>query len=85
LLGRACSQGQFFRSRELGEFGATLMLAGNIPGRTETIPIAIYFAVEAMRCLCATWCLITLNFADAVADLTGRTLQSPERVRWARR
>ncbi|MGH9756512.1 MAG: molybdate ABC transporter permease subunit, partial [Candidatus Acidiferrales bacterium] len=29
------------------EFGATLMLAGNIPGRTETIPIAIYFAVEA--------------------------------------
>lgn len=34
-------------ARALGEFGATLMLAGNIPGRTETIPIAIYFAVEA--------------------------------------
>lgn len=33
--------------RGLGEFGATLMLAGNIPGRTETIPIAIYFRVEA--------------------------------------
>ncbi|HKF51887.1 MAG TPA: hypothetical protein VKB26_06215, partial [Candidatus Acidoferrales bacterium] len=29
------------------EFGATLMLAGSIPGKTETIPIAIYFAVEA--------------------------------------
>jgi molybdate transport system permease protein len=33
-------------ARSLGEFGATLMLAGNIPGRTATIPIAIYFAVE---------------------------------------
>ena len=34
-------------ARALGEFGATLMLAGNIPGKTATIPIAIYFAVEA--------------------------------------
>lgn len=33
-------------SRALGEFGATLMIAGNIPGRTQTIPIAIYFASE---------------------------------------
>ncbi len=34
-------------ARALGEFGATLMLAGNIPGRTQTLPMAIYFAVEA--------------------------------------
>jgi len=34
-------------ARGLGEFGATLMLAGNIPGQTQTIPMAIYFAVEA--------------------------------------
>ena len=34
-------------ARSLGEFGATLMLAGNIPGITQTIPIAIYVAVEA--------------------------------------
>lgn len=33
-------------ARALGEFGATLMLAGNIPGRTQTIPLAIYSAVE---------------------------------------
>lgn len=32
-------------ARALGEFGATLMVAGSIPGKTETIPIAIYFAV----------------------------------------
>lgn len=33
-------------ARALGEFGATIMLAGNIPGKTQTIPLAIYFAVE---------------------------------------
>ncbi|HZS34644.1 MAG TPA: molybdate ABC transporter permease subunit [Methylomirabilota bacterium] len=33
-------------ARALGEFGATLMLAGNIPGRTTTVPLAIYTAVS---------------------------------------
>ena len=33
-------------ARCLGEFGATLMLAGNIPGQTTTIPVAIYFAIH---------------------------------------
>ena len=33
-------------ARSLGEFGATLMLAGNIPGRTQTMPLAIFSAVE---------------------------------------
>jgi molybdate transport system permease protein len=53
-------------ARALGEFGATLMLAGNIPGKTETIPIAIYFAVEAgdMR-TSALWCVL-----DAGISLT---------------
>lgn len=34
-------------ARSLGEFGATLMLAGNIPGKTATIPVAIYFEIQA--------------------------------------
>lgn len=34
-------------ARALGEFGATLMVAGNIPGQTQTVPLAIYFAVDA--------------------------------------
>jgi len=33
-------------ARALGEFGATLMLAGNIPGVTTTVPLAIYTAVQ---------------------------------------
>lgn len=33
-------------ARALGEFGATIMVAGNIPGKTQTLPLAIYFAAE---------------------------------------
>lgn len=33
-------------ARAIGEFGATLMLAGNIPGKTQTMPLAIFFAAE---------------------------------------
>jgi molybdate transport system permease protein len=36
-------------ARAFGEFGATLMIAGNIPGRTQTLPLAIYDAVQAGR------------------------------------
>jgi molybdate transport system permease protein len=34
-------------ARALGEFGATLMVAGNLPGRTQTLSVAIYEAVQA--------------------------------------
>lgn len=34
-------------ARGLGEFGATLMLAGNIPGRTQTMPLAIYTSLQS--------------------------------------
>lgn len=36
-------------ARALGEFGATLMIAGSIPGRTQTLSIAVYEAVQAGR------------------------------------
>lgn len=34
-------------ARALGEFGATLMFAGSIPGKTQTIPTAIYLAIDS--------------------------------------
>ena len=34
-------------ARAMGEFGATLMLAGNLPGRTQTLSMAVYDAVQA--------------------------------------
>lgn len=75
-------------ARALGEFGATLMLAGSIPGRTETIPIAIYFAVEADDLHQAVlWSLIDVFISlTMVAGMYYWThLQSPSRARWARR
>jgi molybdate transport system permease protein len=73
-------------ARALGEFGATLMLAGNIPGRTATIPIAIYFAVEAddMRSAVA-WC--AADVVISLALLSGLYYWTHARgpARWARR
>jgi molybdate transport system permease protein len=34
-------------ARALGEFGATMMFAGNLPGKTQTLPLAIYTAMES--------------------------------------
>jgi molybdate transport system permease protein len=36
-------------ARALGDFGTTVMVAGNIPGRTQTMPIAVYDAVQAFE------------------------------------
>lgn len=47
-------------ARGLGEFGATLMLAGYIPGKTDTIPMAIYFAVEAGQMEKATFWVVII-------------------------
>ncbi|MHB8527601.1 MAG: molybdate ABC transporter permease subunit, partial [Candidatus Acidiferrales bacterium] len=75
-------------ARALGEFGATLMLAGSIPGRTQTIPIAIYFAVEANDLHQAVaWSLVDIVISlTMIAGMYYWThLQGPERARWARR
>jgi len=49
-------------ARALGEFGATLMLAGYIPNVTDTIPLAIYFEVESGNTeIAAIWVLIIIS------------------------
>ncbi len=47
-------------ARALGEFGATLMLAGYIPNVTDTIPLAIYFAVESGNMEQATFWVVVI-------------------------
>ena len=48
LAGKSIITGAILSSaRALGEFGATLMFAGNIPGQTQTIPTAIYIAMDS--------------------------------------
>jgi molybdate transport system permease protein len=58
-------------ARALGEFGATLMLAGNIPGKTQTLPLSIYTAVqtgEAGQALALVGLLTLLSCAVVVAS-----------------
>ncbi|MGH2372806.1 MAG: molybdate ABC transporter permease subunit [Candidatus Methylomirabilaceae bacterium] len=56
-------------ARALGEFGATLMVAGNIPGRTQTMPIAIYDAVQAGRSDVASLLVLVLSVVAVVVLL----------------
>jgi molybdate transport system permease protein len=73
-------------ARALGEFGATLMLAGNIPGRTATIPIAIYFAVEADDLPRAfAWCFIDVVISLALLAGLYYWTHAQGRDRWVRR
>lgn len=50
-------------ARGMGEFGATLMVAGNIPGKTQTLALAIYDAFQAGNDLQATWLVIITSLA----------------------
>ena len=60
-------------ARALGDFGTTLMVAGNIPGRTQTMPLAIYDAVQALRYDDATLMVIVMtSLAFSVLWLTYR-------------
>lgn len=53
-------------ARAMGEFGATLMIAGNIPGRTQTASIAIYDAVQAYRMADANLMAIVLSIVTGL-------------------
>lgn len=48
--------------RAFGEFGATILIAGNIPGRTQTLPLALYSAIESGNYSSANRVLIILLF-----------------------
>lgn len=56
-------------ARAIGEFGATIMLAGNIPERTQTASVAIYDAVQAGRLDQAASLALTLSVVAAVVLL----------------
>ena len=51
-------------ARSLGEFGATLMVAGNIPGQTRTMSVAVYTAMQSSnRELAYIWVLIIVVYS----------------------
>jgi molybdate transport system permease protein len=62
-------------ARGLGEFGATIMVAGNIVGETQTIPLAIFSYANRPGAEAGTWRLAAISIAlAAVALLTGEWL-----------
>jgi len=60
-------------ARSLGDFGVTLMVAGNIPGRTQTVAVAIYDAVESGNtALARTLVLVISAVALLILTLANR-------------
>jgi molybdate transport system permease protein len=66
-------------ARALGEFGATFMVAGNIPGRTQTLPLAIYDAVQNRRYDAATQMVLLVTAVSFLALYLIRRLERPRR------
>lgn len=64
-------------ARAMGEFGATLMIAGNLPGKTQTLSIAIYDAVQAGNDAQALWLTLLVSVVCVVVlVVSGRMLQA---------
>ena len=64
-------------ARAMGEFGATLMIAGNLPGKTQTLSLAVYDAVQAGNDhLAATLVLITSCVCLVILVGSGKVLRT---------
>jgi molybdate transport system permease protein len=66
-------------ARSLGDFGVTLMVAGNIPGRTQTLAVAIYDAVESGNGAAARMMVLVISIV-ALVILTLANRLSPGRA-----
>ncbi|MBP1313031.1 molybdate transport system permease protein [Herbaspirillum sp. 1173] len=66
-------------ARALGEFGATLMVAGNLPGRTQTLSVAIYEAVQAGDDGAATFLVVVTSITCIVLLMVAGRLM-PDRA-----
>jgi molybdate transport system permease protein len=65
-------------ARALGEFGATITFAGNFPGRTQTMPLAVYLALESDPAAAIVLSLLLLTVSVAIlAGLRERWTSSP--------
>jgi molybdate transport system permease protein len=64
-------------ARALGEFGATLMVAGNIPGRTQTLPLAVYDAVQNQNYALANQMVLLMTVLAFLALVLARRLEQP--------
>ena len=67
-------------ARAMGEFGATLMVAGSLPGRTQTLSIAVYEAVQAGKDNVANFLVIVTSVVCIAILLASGRLLRPVRV-----
>src|SRR4029453_12883061 len=68
-------------ARALGEFGATITFAGNFPGRTQTMPLAVYLALETDLEAAIVLSLILLIVSVTIlAALRDKWIASPFRA-----
>ena len=67
-------------ARALGEFGATLMVAGSIPGRTQTLSIAVYEAVQAGQDSDANVLVVIISITCTLVLLAAGKLARTERA-----
>lgn len=65
-------------ARAMGEFGATLMVAGNLPGRTQTLSLAVYSAVQAGRDDLAQALVLVVSFVCVAILFTTAKLIQPK-------
>ena len=79
LARRGCLAGAVMTwTRALGEFGATIMFAGNFPGRTQTMPLAVYSGLQedlvSALILASILLLVSLGILMALRLIGGRRL-----------
>jgi molybdate transport system permease protein len=68
-------------ARAMGEFGATLMIAGNIPGKTQTLSMAIYDAVQSGNDALANVLVVVISVLCIVILVTASHLLNPKAAR----
>ena len=57
-------------ARSLGEFGATIMLAGNMPGKTQTIPLFVYDQYQSPTGMAGAWVMVIVSVFIALVALS---------------
>ncbi len=65
-------------ARALGEFGATIIFAGNLPGRTQTMPLAIYLGFELNLAVALTLAVLLMGFSFLVLITTKLLIRHDE-------
>ena len=68
-------------ARSLGDFGVTIMIAGNIPGKTQTLAVAIYDAVESGNASLARWLVLIVSLIGLLVVWLSNRMNPPQALR----